>query len=137
MLTARYEEFRTKALSIPEDAVYPHAEDDALPDFVLASNGWWKQWFVDDTSALSLLEDFSGQLAFHFGEIDRQFSAQLEVTRIANGQNSLSTLPQVTLHPARGHAFATGKPIAGPMDDEAEEILVEQIVSMLKVENDR
>ncbi len=130
--TARHEEEKAKTLNIPDDAPYPQVDDESRPDFVLASNRWWKQWFADETSTLDLLRDFKGHLSFHFGEIDRQFSPDSEVERIGAETKQLSTVPKVTLHPGRGHAFATAKPIAGPMDQEAEDILVDDITTMLE-----
>lgn len=130
--TARYEEAKAKALNTSDESGYPHADDDTLFDFVMASNRWWKQWFIDDRSTLGLLRNYQGHLSFHFGEIDRQFSAQREVDSVTTGTASLFTTPQVTLHESRGHAFASNKPISGPMDMAAEDIFVAQITSMLQ-----
>jgi hypothetical protein len=79
-----------------------------------------------------LLREYFGHLSIHFGEIDRQFCPELEVARVADGASSLSVIPKVTLHPGRGHAFASSKPLAGPMDNEAEEIFVREINSMIQ-----
>jgi hypothetical protein len=98
----------------------------------MASDRWWKQWFIDDRSTLGLLEEYEGHLAFHFSEIDRQFSPRNEIARVASGAVSLSVAPQITLHESRGHAFALNKPISGPMDIEAEDIFFSQITSMLQ-----
>jgi dienelactone hydrolase len=130
--TERYEEDKTKALATPDEAAYPPAEDDTRLNYVLASNRWWKRWFLDGTSSLELLRKYTGHLAFHFGEIDRQFSSELEVARVADGVSSLSVIPNVTLHPGRGHAFDSSKPLAGPMDNEAEEMFVQEITAMIQ-----
>lgn len=41
--------------------------------------------------------------------------------------------PKVVLHAGRGHAFRSYKKMAGPMDQEAENMLVADLLRMLEV----
>lgn len=40
--------------------------------------------------------------------------------------------PKVVIHPSRGHALALSKPVARPLDHEAEGILASEITAMLR-----
>ncbi|MEM6776510.1 MAG: hypothetical protein AAF670_02565, partial [Planctomycetota bacterium] len=127
----RYENDKRDALSASDDAVYPPVDGDTLR-FVAASNRWYKQWFLDETPTLELLYDYHGHVAFHYGEIDRQVSVSRETKYIESCIGRMIREPKVVIHPSRGHAFGLSKPIAGPMDDESEDVLASEIVAMLR-----
>ena len=128
---ARYEQTKQRAVEAPDDAPFPDPDDVNL-SFVAASNRWWKQWFIDDTPVMEFLRHYPGRVAFHFGEIDRQHSVKREVEYIQECQDSMIHEPKIIVHPSRGHAFGLSKAISGPMDLEAEDIIVEEIAMMLR-----
>ncbi|MGY8767913.1 MAG: alpha/beta hydrolase [Pirellulales bacterium] len=128
--TAKYEAEKSKTLDCADDEPFPRPGEGDL-DYVGASHRWLKRMFTDDTPMVELLRDYQGQVAYHFGEIDRQFSALQAIETVNNFASKMQCEPKVTLHPNRGHAFGTAKPVTGPMDQAAEDLLVEEIVRML------
>lgn len=126
-----YENEKRVALSAADDAPYPCAGYDDQR-YVVASNRWYKQWFVDETPTLDLLCDYHGRIALHYGEIDRQVSIGRETDYIETFTGKMIREPKVVIHRSRGHAFAFSKPFAGPMDDESEDVLAGEIVAMLR-----
>lgn len=127
----RYEKEKREVLSTADDAPFPRVDDDNQR-FVAASNRWYKQWFLDETPTLDLLHDYSGQIALHYGEIDRQVSVRREIEYIENCADKMIREPRVVVHPSRGHALALSKPVAGPLDHESEDILASEITAMLR-----
>lgn len=100
--------------------------------FVIARGLWYRQWFTDDTPTLALLREFAGEVFLHLGEIDRQLSVVNETELVSRWSGKMAQSPKVVVHDSRGHAFATGKPVSGPMDKEAEDKLVADLVAMLQ-----
>jgi dienelactone hydrolase len=127
----RYEARRAEALAADDASPYP-APAGPL-EIVAASCRWWKQWFTDETPTIDLLCDYAGVVSFHFGEIDSQTPAEREIAFAKSCRHMLRREPTIVLHPARGHAFRTGEPQKGPMDIEAEDMIVEDLVAMLRV----
>jgi pimeloyl-ACP methyl ester carboxylesterase len=128
---AEYEALKVAALATADDASYP----DAAPglELVAASNNWWKQWFVETTPTIDHLEDYGGRSSFHLGEIDSQVpcerqralaEARIQATHFRNP-------PSVILHRRRGHSLRTGEPAAGPMDDAAIALLVNEVKMLI------
>ena len=127
----RYENEKRNALSNGDDTPYPLLED-GEQTFIAASNRWYKQWFLDETPTLQLLYDFAGDIALHYGEIDRQVSVGREELHIERCADKMRSRPKLVVHPKRGHALALSKPVAGPMDEESEDLLVSDILDMLR-----
>ncbi len=129
--TSKYEKGRDETLAIEDSVPFPLDGGGGL-GFVAASHRWMKQWYLDDRSVLSLLSKYTGEIAFHFGGSDRQMSTQNEINHIREVAPQMASAPRFVEHKTRGHAFSSSKPVAGPMDEEAEEILVDEIVSVLE-----
>ena len=128
----RYEKMKAEALATEDTDPYPPPSDEVK--FVAASNRWWKQWFVDETPTVDLLRDYKGMISFHLGEIDSQTPGARQIAfanaRVSTHKSKLA----LVLHPGRGHAFRTGEPLYGPMDEQAEEQLAQDITLMLQRE---
>lgn len=129
--TRRYEQEKKQTMAIPDTDPFPPPSDGAAP-FVAAAHRWMKQWYDDDRTVLGHLRTYPGQIAFHFGEIDRQLSVPDEISHIRQMSSWMASVPRVTIHRQRGHAFCTDKPVVGPMDADAEDRLVDEIVGMLQ-----
>lgn len=120
-------------MQAPDDARYPDIGEGCLK-YVAASYRWLKTFFSDNTSMLSLLETYSGGVAYHSGAIDRQLPVEREVANVKGYTGPMACDPKTVVHNDRGHPFGTSKPINGPMDVEAEDTFVNEIVGMLRVE---
>lgn len=128
--TAKYEAQKKAVNQCGDEVPFPRREGGHL-NYVAASHRWIKTFFNDNTPMISLLEHYSGQVAYHFGEIDRQLSTEREVDVLRTHATSMACDPKIVVHRNRGHAFASAKAINGPMDLEAEDIFVEEVVGML------
>lgn len=124
----RYDLEKHQTLQLDDDAPYP--EDEST--LVVSSSSWLKQWFIDDTSTVTLLEKFDGRISLHYGEIDRQLSVTLEAEAIDSIKDKMSAAIKVVVHVSRGHAFASKKPIAGPMETDSEDLLIGDIIDMFE-----
>lgn len=122
----RYDLEKQQTLQLDDDAPFP---DDDSP-LVVSSSQWLKQWFIDDTPTVTLLENFDGHISLHYGDIDRQLSVTLEAEAIDSIKDNMSAAIKVVVHVSRGHAFASKKPIAGPMEKESEDMLIRDIIDM-------
>ena len=128
---AKYEKEKVAVLDCPDEMPFPKSDERTL-DYVAASYRWLKTFFCDETLMISLLAKYSGQVAYHFGEIDRQIPFAAEVDNIEANASSMACLPKIVVHHQRGHAFASGKAVNGPMDAEAENIFVNEVIGMLR-----
>lgn len=128
---AEYETLKAAALATPDDASYP----DPAPgvQLVIASYNWWKQWFVETTPTIDHFQDYSGYVSFHLGEIDSQLPAERQLAFVETRIQAVRfrNPPSLVLHQQRGHSLRTGEPIAGPMDDAAIDLLVEEAKTLL------
>jgi pimeloyl-ACP methyl ester carboxylesterase len=123
----KYEEMKADALATDPDEAYPRS-DGAL-DFVAASYSWWQQWFTDEETLVSRLCDYRGRVHFHLGGLDSQASGARELSII--DRSGLSNSWHLVLHESRGHALRTGERNRGPMDDEAEDLLVSDVLAIM------
>ena len=135
---ARYEEQKSAALLVPDAVPFPLRDenndgqpDDHHLDYVAASHRWLKQFYSDETPMVSLLKAYSGRVAYHFGELDRQLSFEDGIRHVTTYVQSLACDLKTVVHDNRGHAFASSKPVSGPMDVEAEDLFVQEISGML------
>ena len=135
---ASYEEQKSVALLVHDDVPFPLRDEnnDGQPDdhhleYVAASHRWLKQFYSDETAMVSLLKTYGGRVAYHFGELDRQLSCEQQMRHITANSHSMACDPKTVVHDNRGHAFASAKPVSGPMDDEAEDLFVQEISGML------
>ena len=131
--TSRYEQEKRATQEVPDGAAYPHLEK-GDSGFVAASNRWWKQWFDDDRSTMELLVHYQGHVTFHFCGLDSQLPLEASVEAVNTGGENMANRPKVIVHPKRGHGFRTATPMHGPMDQEAEKILVGSITEILHAE---
>jgi hypothetical protein len=122
----RYEEMKADALGKPPEAAFP----DTNPEFelVAASNAWWRQWFIDEVDLLERLQGYTGRVLFHVGEIDSHLSCRRAVARIRDVTAVGPNPSRIVVHPCRGHGLRAGEPSVGPMDVEAERIVVDSVV---------
>ena len=135
---ASYEEQKSAALLVPDDVPFPlkdestdgQTEENKI-EYVAASHRWLKQFYRDDTAMVSLLKTFRGRVAYHFAELDRQLSFENEIAHVTANAQSLGCDVKTVVHEKRGHAFASSKPVSGPMDVEAEDLFVAEIIGML------
>ena len=127
---AKYLEQKVAVMKCPDELPFPDCGEGDL-SYIVASHRWLKTFFSDRTSMISLLKNYSGQVAYHFGALDRQLPVQREVDNIKSYAASMSCDPKILIHHNHGHAFGFSKAINGPMDLKAEELFVEEIVQML------
>jgi len=131
LFAAEYETMRTSALAKPDDAPYPEPSPELR--VVAASNNWWKQWFVDETSLIDHLASCRCRVVFHLGELDSQSPA---CRQLAFGEERIKTgmfeiAPRLVLHKGRGHSLRTGEPVMGPMDEAAKASLAAEARELL------
>ena len=136
--TASYEEQRSAALLVPDNIPFPlnnknsdGQTDDHPLEYVTASHRWLKQFYSDETAMVSLLDTYPGRVAYHFAELDRQLSCENEIGHVTKNSPSLACDLKTVVHKNRGHAFASSKPVSGPMDVAAEDLFVQEILGML------
>jgi pimeloyl-ACP methyl ester carboxylesterase len=129
--TSKYERDKYEVLAVADEVPFPLPEN-VEHAFVAASHRWMKQWYRDERSVLSLLRGYTGKITFHFGGIDRQYSAKNETDNILQNSSVMDSAPKFVVHKTRGHAFGSHKPVSGPMDKEAEEMFVREIVGILE-----
>lgn len=125
----RYQAERDRALAAADEATFPTSDDES---FVAASYRWYKQWFRDEVPTLEFFARFRGKLAIHYGEIDRQLALAQEIRLIESHTEKWPRVPHVVVHPRCGHALGRDRPLSGPMDSQAEDRLVADILEMLR-----
>lgn len=102
-----YEQQKAAALAMADDAPYPGPQAPAF------SYGWWKSWFVDDSSIAARYARWTAPMILHFGTLDSQVREDRQRTA---AQGVLPT-GQVTWvsHAERGHSLGT-EHLMGPVD---------------------
>lgn len=126
--TGRYLLLKQDALACDPRDPYPTPS----PEFELvnASYDWWRQWFQDDTSVIDHLRSYEGEVCFHLGEIDSQTPAQRQIA-LARDKSVPGRL-RFNLHKNRGHALRSSERVFGPMDEEARDSVVSDVMSILR-----
>lgn len=111
-----YEQARTAALAMDDNAPYPNA---ATP---MARYSWWKSWFTDETPAAQLLAAWRVPMIFHYGDRDSQ--TNYERQRDAAGE-LFGNRATFVVHAGRGHSLSEHA-LWGPVDEAlADQIAIE------------
>jgi len=102
-----YDQQKAAALTMPDDAPYPGPQAPAL------SYGWWKSWFLDDSSIAARYARWTTPMILHFGTLD----SQVREDRQRAAARGVLPPDQVTwaTHPDRGHSLGT-EHLMGPVD---------------------
>lgn len=87
---------------------------------------WWKRWFLDETSVLENLKDFSGPIEYHNGDIDSQTPGRRQKEFLLNSNVKMKSKPNFIIHAGKGHGLSND-PLFGPLDPSAAEMIVQQI----------
>jgi pimeloyl-ACP methyl ester carboxylesterase len=128
LFTERYLQMKQDALSRDRRNPYP----EPTPEFevVNASYAWWRQWFEDDTPVINHLQSYPGEVCVHLGEIDPQTPVHRQIASARDW--SVAGRLRFRLHKNRGHALREGEPLHGPMDEEAREQVVSDVISVFR-----
>mgnify|MGYP001579026250 CR=1 FL=1 len=130
-LDRRHADLASATLAADDAAPFAFPAVAGMPSPVYASFRWRKQWFRDDLPVIDLLTDFPGRIGFHFGAIDCQNPVARQVHLLAEKMPAFRRAPTWVVHPDRGHTLRAHHPLLGPLDREARDRLVQDVLAML------
>jgi pimeloyl-ACP methyl ester carboxylesterase len=126
--TARHLKMRRDALACDPRDPYPKPSGEF--EVVNASYDWYRQWFEDDTPVIEHLRSYDGDVCFHLGEIDPQTPGHRQLALAPSGPTPGRV--RFKLHKNRGHALRSGERLVGPMDPEARDEVVSDVLAVLR-----
>ncbi|GAA0644090.1 alpha/beta hydrolase [Brevundimonas lenta] len=106
--TALFEQQKTVAMTMADEAPYPNA---AAPAF---SWSWWKSWLTDDEPLAARYARWSSPMILHYGSLDSQVREDRQ--RAAAEGVLPATQVRFISHPDRGHSLGT-ETLLGPLDE--------------------
>lgn len=99
-------------------------------DVVFSGYGWWKKWFLDDTSVVENLKDFTGAITYFNGSIDSQAPSRQQMEFLADNIHMMKTIPEFKLFEGKGHSLSS-HPLYGPIDEDIADEMAAKLVEPL------